>query len=207
MQPASMFKTRLMLLGSVVAIVAACSIQTQAQRPGSAARDAVRAIQQKEMDQLLLLQTLPAKPADNSARLIAVRQIAEDFKELQTTNNKMMAEAWSRQTLHYGFLSEMISHIRAKASRLKLNLNLPQPKAGDKPVSAAAISTADEFRAALLLLDRTVMRFVSNPMFQRPNTIEVKHGTDARRDLEIIIGFADDLKKTAIRLSKVEHSQ
>ena len=118
----------------------------------------------------------------------------------------MMAAAWSKNDLNYEFISEMVSHIRAKASRLRLNLNLPHAKE-EQPLASRSITNPGEFRAALLALDRTIMSFVSNPLFQKPNTIEVKQGSDARRDLEIIIGVADDLKKTAVRLSKVAHSQ
>ena len=194
--------SRLVSAALVLLFLAIVTPQTQAQRPTSSARDNVRAIQQKDMDQLLQLKLLAASREENVVRQMALKEIGADFKELQLLNNKMMSEAWSKQVLDYAFISDMVSHIKAKASRLRLNLNLPQPKTAEKPQGNSAITNADEFRAALLVLDRTIMSFVSNPLFQKPNTIEVRQGADARRDLETIIDLTEDLKKTTARLSK-----
>lgn len=191
----------------LLVILTVCTTQAHAQRPVSTARDAVRAIQRKDMDDQLQLKLLPAKREDTAVRQLALKQIGADFKELQLLNNKMMSEAWSKKELDYGFISDMVSHIRSKASRLRMNLNLPQAKDGEHSFASRSITNSGEFRSALLALDRTIMSFVSNPLFQKPNTIEVKQGADARRDLEIIIGFTDDLKKTAVRLGKLEHPQ
>lgn len=191
----------------LLVILTVCTTQAHAQRPVSTARDAVRAIQRKDMDDQLQLKLLPANREDTAVRQLALKQIGADFKELQLLNNKMMSEAWSKKELDYGFISDMVSHIRSKASRLRMNLNLPQAKDGEHSFASRSITNSGEFRSALLALDRTIMSFVSNPLFQKPNTIEVKQGADARRDLEIIIGFTDDLKKTAVRLGKLEHPQ
>jgi hypothetical protein len=199
--------SRLILAAPVLVILASGTTAVHAQRPISPAREAVRVIQQKDMEEQLNLKLLPAKREDNVARQLALKQISADFKELQLLNNKMMSEAWSKKELDYGFISDMVSHIRSKASRLRMNLNLPQAKTGEQSLANRAITNSGEFRAALLALDRTIMSFVLNPLFQKPNTIEVKQGSDARRDLEIIIGFTDDLKKTAVRLGKLEHPQ
>jgi hypothetical protein len=202
-----LLSSRFSLAGPLLVIVATCTAGVHAQRPVSAAREAVRAIQQKEMEQQLEFKLLPANREQNVSRQLALKQIGADFKELQLLNNKMMSETWSRKELDYGFISDMVSHIRSKASRLRMNLNLPQAKGGEQSLANRAITNSGEFRAALLALDRTIMSFVSNPLFQKPNTIEVKQGSDARRDLETIIGFTDDLKKTALRLGKLEHPQ
>jgi len=199
--------SRLILAAPVLVILASGTTAVHGQRPISPAREAVRVIQQKDMEEQLNLKLLPAKREDNVARQLALKQISADFKELQLLNNKMMSEAWSKKELDYGFISDMVSHIRSKASRLRMNLNLPQAKTGEQSLVNRAITNSGEFRAALLALDHTIMSFVSNPLFQKPNTIEVKQGSDARRDLEIIIGFTDDLKKTAVRLGKLEHPQ
>jgi hypothetical protein len=199
--------SRFCLAGPLLVIMAICTTAAHAQRPVSTARDAIRVLQQKDMEQQLQFKLLPANREENASQQLALKQIGADFKELQLLNNKMMSEAWSKNALDYGFISDMVSHIRAKASRLRSNLNLPQAKAEAHSFANRAITNSGEFRAALLALDRTIMNFVSNPLFQKPNTIEVKQGSDARRDLEIIINFADDLKKTAVRLSKVEHPQ
>lgn len=204
--------SRLSFFAAVFLLTLVPVTHTQAQQGGlnrPSMRDKVRAITRADMDrQLLLNATLPANKDADEARKTVLKQIREDFKELQALNNKMMAEAWAKPSLNYAFVSDMVSHIRGKASRLKLNLNLPQPEAAiENPFSNKTISTANDFRAALMILDRAIMSFVSNPIFQKPNTIEIKQGTDARQALETVINLTDDLKKTASRLGKVQHPQ
>ena len=200
--------SRLVFL-SVAVLLTVTSVNIRAQQAGrnrTSMRDQVRAITRADLDRELLLKTLPANHDTEIARQAVLKQIREDFKELQALNNKMMAEAWSKTSLDYAFVSDMVSHIRGKASRLRLNLNLPQPDATEKPVPNKTISNANEFRAALMVLDRTIMNFVSNPLFQNQNMIEIKQGINARRDLETVISLTDDLKKTASRLGKAPHS-
>jgi hypothetical protein len=168
-------------------------------------RDQVRAIQRAEMDRLLL-SSLPSGNNANSNRIEVLKQIRKDFKELQELNNKMMAHAWERESLEYSFLSDMISHIKEKADRLKMNMHLPEPTKIEKAPSLRAISGPGEFRTALLVLDKTIMRFVNNPSFQTMNTLEIDLAVKARQDLESIIVMTTDLKKTASRLSKLPPS-
>jgi hypothetical protein len=198
----------------VVLLLISCSGDAQAQ---GKMRDQARAIQRAELDRLLLSAT-PAKTDSDANRAAVMKQIREDFKDLQALNNKMMATAWATETLDYSFLSDMVSRIRGKAARLKTNLNLPgpndveeavlDPKATDpKAASDPVVQNASEFRNALLLLDQTIMRFVTNPLFQTPNTIEVNLASKARKDLETVISLTADLKKTAARLQKTANSQ
>lgn len=219
------------LICSLPALLLLISCIGDAQAQGKM-RDQARSIQRAEMDRLLLTAT-PAKTDSDANRAATMKQIREDFKDLQSLNNKMMATAWSTETLDYTFLSDMISRIRGRATRLKTTLNLPgpndleeaalDPKAADpkvsdpktsdpiavgpKAASDPVVNNAKEFRNALLVLDQTIMRFVNNPLFQTPNTIEVNLATKARKDLETVISLTADLKKTAARLQKTANSQ
>jgi hypothetical protein len=199
--------SRPILLIPVLILLASCVAEARGQRasPNSPMRDQVRAIQRAEMDRLLLM-AMPAKTDSEASRVAVAKQIREDFKDLQGLNNKMMAEAWARETLDYSFISEMTSRIRGKATRLKVNLNLPQPGHFEKPAAVPNVGTAREFRRALLVLDQAIMRFVKNPLFQAPNTMEVNQAGKARQDLEDVISLAADLKRTASRLGKTSSS-
>ena len=197
-------KIQLAAIALVLVIVASFFFEARAQRPGTAAqplRDMVRAIERKEMDRLILLKPLPSL-SDEPARQLVLKQIREDFRDLQNLNNKMMSETWARETVNYGLVSDMISQIKGKANRLKLNLNLPATEATKGERSAAPVNDKD-FRASLMILDQTIMRFVKNPVFQSPNTIEVTQATQARQDLEALIELATGLRKVASRLGKV----
>jgi hypothetical protein len=170
-------------------------------------RDQARAIQRADMDRILLM-AVPARGDSESARVAVMKQIRQDFRDLQGLNNKMMADAWAQTTLDYSVVSEMVSRIRGKALRLRTNLNLPTLSDSEKAAADDLdVSNSREFRAALLVLDRTIMSFVNNPLFKEPKTIEVSQATRARRDLETVIELTADLKKFASRLAKVSQSK
>lgn len=196
--------SRFVSAGLFMLILGTAASNALSQRPSNPAREIVRDLQFKDMNRLLEYKLLPPSPADTSARRIVLKQIGEDFHELQALNNRMMSVAWSKSNLDYRFVSDMIARIRGKASRLKGNLNFPEPVPGEKVVSKPAITTERDFREAMLLLDRTIMSFVSNPLFKNANTIEVQQGATARRDLESVLDLTADLKKSASRLGK-EH--
>lgn len=201
--PSSGNRRSLQLLTQIFIVLFACVVATQAQRPGTSnpARDMVRAISQKEMDQLLFLKPILA-PKDDPARKIVLKQINEDFKDLQGLNNKMMAQAWSTPELDYRYISDMVSQIRGKATRLKTNLALPEAKDDEKKQTEDTFSNAEKFRAALLQLDRHIMSFATNPLFQKPDVIEVDLANRASRDLAVVVELSGKLKKTAARLGK-----
>ena len=213
MFPANRTTTAKLTFAIPVLILLSCCIrEAQAQgNTGPSMRDQARAIQRAEMDRLLLLPKTPAKAASDPHHAVLMKQIREDFKDLQELNNKMMATAWAGEPLDYSFLSDMVSRIKGKATRLKTNLNFPSPAdpqavADPKAVPDPAVNNAGEFRNALLVLDKTIMRFVTNPLFQTPNTLEVSLATKARQDIEAVISLTTDLKKTASRLQKSANS-
>jgi hypothetical protein len=153
------------------------------------------------MDQLLFLKPILA-PKDDPARRVVLKQISEDFKDLQGLNNKMMAEAWARPELDYRYISDMVSKIRGKASRLKLNLALPDAEDKKPKQPDQIFSDAEKFRVALLQLDRHIMSFSTNPLFQKPDVIEVDLANRASLDLTMVLELSGKLKKSALRLGK-----
>jgi len=170
---------------------------------GQASRAKVLEINRRERERQLILQPLPAKKDDDSVRLAVLKQIKEDFKNIQGLNNTMMANAWSREELDYDYISDKVSQIRAKAVRLKTNLSLPEAEDVEKKRLDSMVTGVKEFRAALLLLDRSIMSFVTNPLFKEGNVVEVNLATKARRDLETVDQLTNRIKKAASALNKM----
>jgi hypothetical protein len=189
----------------IVVVLSGFAFDAQAQRPGMPSqpnplRDQVLTINRQEMDRLLLLKPIPSL-SDKPARQLLLKQIREDFRDLQNLNNRMMSEAWAREALDYGFVADMISQIRKTANRLKVNLNLPKPGEVNNGRRSYP-SNHKDFRASLLIFDKTIMRFVTNPVFQNANTIDVIQATRARQDLETVIELAFCLRKVASTFGK-----
>jgi len=152
------------------------------------------------MDRLLLW-AIP-KNESESVRLNRFKQIKADFRDLQSLNNKMMADAWSQDTLDYSSIADMVSKIRNKAGDLKEGLSLPEAENSQAAAKSPAVTTFREFRAQLLLLDKTLMSFVNNPVFQANNTVDVDLAKKASADLEHVISLSVDLKQNAQKLRK-----
>lgn len=195
----------LLLIAQTLILLSACTTRTQGQQSGvnhPTLRDKVREIDRMERDRQLLLKPLPVKRDDGSVRLAVLKQIREDFKNIQGLNNTMMADAWAHQELDYGHISESISQIKSKATRLRSNLALPKAKDVEEKQLDLARAGVKEFRAALLLLDKSIMSFVTNPLFQEANVVEVNLGAQASHDLKVIIELSGSLHKSAAALMK-----
>ncbi|HEX8142104.1 MAG TPA: hypothetical protein VF553_05870 [Pyrinomonadaceae bacterium] len=145
------------------------------------------------------------RPAETSGPRLAYMQIKEDFERIQTVHNQMMTMIFSNNVLDYKHIAETTTEIRKRASRLLSNLPLPDSEVADR--DKRTLKGWDELdqgqvKPALLALDDLLMRFVSNPVFQTPEVVDVQQASKAKHDLEDIIKLSAKLKKAAEKLSK-----
>ena len=140
----------------------------------------------------------PASDNSGATRALLLKQNREDFKAIQNINNKMMADVYATEAIDYDRTSAAIAQINAKAIRLKNNLSLPDPKNVKK--KDLTVSGLREFKSALLVMDRSIMTFVTNPIFKERNVMEVESATQASQDLDNIITLSATLKKIADNL-------
>jgi hypothetical protein len=198
--------SQMMTLLSVIlclSLTVVCEVDTavaQSNRGRSSARDIAREIQRVDREQLLLRSPITS-PKTEAARMTLLKKTREDFRALQAVNNKMMAEVWASEQIDYGHTAEMISQIRDKAIALKTNLSLPSDSNAKKPQPPNTINNQKDLREALLVLDRSIMSFVNNPLFQKPDVVEVNQAMQASRDLEAVISLSGDLRKMTARLN------
>ncbi len=193
------YPTRIQLL-FVAVILAGCFGSVQGQGRGVNAERA-RAIERAEMDRILLW-AVPKDKESAAVRLSRFKKIKDDFRDLQSLNNKMMADAWLQDALDYSSIADMVSKIRGKANDLKDALTLPEAENSETALKVPEITTVRQFRAELLLLDKTLMSFVNNPVFQAANTVDVNLAKKASADLEQVISLTLDLKQNAQKLRK-----
>jgi hypothetical protein len=196
------YRMRFQLL--VLAVILAGSFSSAQGQGRGVNADRTRAIEQADMDRLLMW-AVPKDKESESMRVNRFKKIKEDFKDLQALNNKMMADAWMQEALDYSAIADMTSKIRGKANDLKDSLALP---ASEKPQTIEKmpdVTTVRQFRAGLLLLDKTIMSFVNNPVFQAANTMDVNLAKKASADLEQVISLTVDLKQNAQKLRKSAH--
>ena len=189
-------KFQLMLIA--LTLVASSSVQGQRSRN----RDQARRIERAEMERLLLW-AVP-KDESESVRVSRFKKIKDDFRDLQALHNKMMAEAWMKDTLDYSSIADTVSKIRGKANDLKEGLSLPASENPQADLKVPAVASVRQFREELLLLDKKIMSFVNNPVFQAANTVDVNLAKQASADLEHVMLLTVDLKQNAQKLRKTQ---
>jgi hypothetical protein len=190
-----------LLMVTLILAVSVSWVHGQGRSPNS---ERARAIQRAEMDRLLLW-AMPSNKESEANRLSRFKKIKDDFRDLQSLNNKMMADAWLQEMLDYSSIADMVSKIRGKANDLKKSLSLPESDKSATAVTVPSVTTVRQFREKLLLLDKTIIVFVTNPVFQAVNTVDVNQAKKASQDLEQVITLTDDLKQNAQRLRKPTH--
>ena len=192
------YRTIFQLLLIVVTLASSFSV-VHAQ--GNAER--ARAIERADLDRILLW-AVPKDKESESMRQNRFKKIKDDFRDLQSLNNKMMADAWAQDALDYSSIADMVSKIRGKASDLKDGLALPEPENPQTSFKTPAVATVRQFREELLLLDKTIMGFVNNPVFQSGNAMDVNQAKKARANLEQVIVLTVDVKQNAQKLRKAK---
>jgi hypothetical protein len=204
----------LILAGLSLVTVLEVNAQSSEQRPGTTVGvrpgdnsgrlpDSLQPPNIRERQMVLLqMEIEAAKPRTPEEQKLALQQISEDYKKIQIINNKMISDVIPSKAPDYKYVGEMMSEIRKRASRLKFNLRLPKP---DEKIQRRQYKHAKDIpslRAALLLLDQTIMSFVNNPVFTNTDVINVNHASQLGVDLETIVEFTKELGRDTELLSK-----
>ena len=151
----------------------------------------------KELDTILMRKPIPASE-DSSARRARQQQINEDFKSLQALNNKVMTAVTAQGDIDYKSIAAWVGEIKSKATRIKSNLVLPEASKDKQDQANKEMDLKEQF----LAFDKVVESFVTNPIFQNTNVVEVEMAKKASSDLARIIEESGKLKKEATRLAK-----
>ena len=184
---------------AVLIVVTAGNVAKPQSPPKPTPKDIVIESNRKELDNLLLRKPILATD-DNAARQATLKQINEDFKALQILNNSVQTETSNQNSIDYNAISKLMSEIGGRASRLKANLMLPKPQIEKK--KEVQTSSLVDFKGELTTLDKVVLRFTTNPIFQQSGVIDIELAKKASCDLASIIEQSGRLKKAAAKLAK-----
>lgn len=133
---------------------------------------------------------------------LAWTQIREDYKQIQIVNNDLARSVSKGGTLDFEYVAKSMSEVRKRAARLKENLALPEPPKSVERSKAEARTEADPLKTSLSVLDKLIIEFVNNPIFDHAKTVDVQMATKASLDLEKIIELSDHLRKSSEKLKK-----
>jgi hypothetical protein len=143
----------------------------------------------------------PAKAADKRP---VYREVAEDFEKLQLESYHISASAEPAAKPEYKQIEERAAEIKKRATRLKQALALPGDDDDDEqtPRKTEEALTDESLKAAILSLNTTVKSFAWNPIFQKPDVVDLEQSAKASRDLKDILRLCERIRKAARALAK-----
>ena len=186
-------------------IVGASTAAARQMRQPPADRNAKGADRQKEMREKSL-QTLDMQQVlqqRDQARIdAAIKQIKDDFKQIQIIRNEMVHNLVANKPLDYKLISSETAEIHKRADRLKTFLMPPDAEVKSKDPKDHVEFTNDEMKAALVQLCNRIANFIENPVLKSPGTVDVEQSTKAGGDLLLIIELSGNIKRSAEKLNK-----
>lgn len=184
-------------------VVALTPRAPRAQILPQAARDTRRAemdVRQRTLRELERLKKRSAAKTPDRRPLYT--EVAGEFQQLQIVNYSLAGAADPKVALDYARVRRESAEVRKRAARLKAFLSLPEVAEPGKPDDAAGIQTPEALRTAVGRLDALVNSFVWNPVFQKPDVIDLEQSSKASRDLTGIIGLSEQIRKSAEELAR-----
>jgi hypothetical protein len=173
----------------------------QPARPDAVPRQPSVRERQLVMDELRREMDRGAQPRKSEE--LRMSEIAEDYRDLQQVNNKMMAATMRAAAPDYELINKSAADIRRRAERLRENLALPAPEAKEeKRAEPKPAGDAAGMKAALLALDRSIMSFVRSPLFKNTDVLDTEAAAKAARDLAEVIERSRLAAADAGRLGK-----
>lgn len=142
----------------------------------------------------------PADAKDDRHVKALMAQTEEDFTRILTLHNEIARALTSKNALDYKFVSEATGEIKKRASRVQSTLALSLPPEEALQEDQSAQSKNPELKDSLVKLCNHIRSFVTNPTIDKPNTVDAKELSRARRDLESLIQLSGRIKKDAEKL-------
>ncbi|MFN2597197.1 MAG: hypothetical protein ABR563_08440 [Pyrinomonadaceae bacterium] len=162
-----------------------------------------KADEAREMEMKRLELAREARAESSPAARLALRQIGEDFRQMQIVNNEMMRAAFpagAPRALDYDGIAKATAEINRRAARLRANLQFPRAQGDPGGGAGREIGGEREMRSSLLSLDGLITSFVNNPTFRKQGVLDAQESGRAHRDLQAVIRLSQKIRQRADRL-------
>ena len=130
-------------------------------------------------------------------KLLAQMALREDFRKLQIVNNDLMKRRFVPSfSITAKEIRSSLGKIKELAQRLRTSFAIPAIDSDKKSDNNHGPGHFTLSRG-LLLLDKAVMSFVENPMFQQTRVFNTELALQAGKDLNEIVRLSDVLRELA----------
>ena len=133
---------------------------------------------------------------------LAVAELQDDFTRIQIINKDLVLRSSQSKELDTKFVGRSAAEINKRASRLLLNLALPDPPADITRPKLEPISDLKQLRATITALGWKIYRFTKNPMFKEAGVIDAQTALRVRFALDDIVELSLQIKKSSEQLGK-----
>lgn len=130
------------------------------------------------------------------SRKLNYSQIKNDFERIQTIQSAIVKTYVTGRQINYKRIGELAFELNQAARRLDENLLLAVEKA-DKKSSKKEIQEAEQVSDLIVVLDRAIGKFATNPIFKNLNVIEPKSAEKAEFELQNIVRLSSLLAREA----------
>jgi len=124
-------------------------------------------------------------------------QISEDFQRILTRHNELVRAIAANQPINYQFVSDAMSEVKKRSTRLQSSLKLPKPETTSEDSKTESALIGMETKDEIILLCKQIESFVKNPIIEKPGTVDAQALDKARNDLQRIVELSDVMKKQA----------
>ena len=187
--------------GAVVILASALAPFSQAQQSSTTAPrtgrvDALQLELGRQYEQQMIERALAQPNARTRGNLpLSLAEFRSDFLKLQVVNNRLMKSVSSSDPLDLKLIAESTGEIRKLGKRLKANLLLPKTTGASPDSQLEAGPGLAQLRMSLSTLDKLIVEFVSNPLFESAKVVDAELAARAWRDLDEIILLSRQLSQ------------
>lgn len=138
-------------------------------------------------------------PNPDYQKLLAKRALQEDFRQLQVVNNHLMACVFERSplTITNKEIRASLGEIGKLAKRLRINLGIPEVRRDKRSNRVDQVTSNITLSPGLLRMDKAVMSFVNNPVFQQPGVFDSELALRAGNDIADVLQLSELLRGLA----------
>src|SRR6266478_672843 len=190
-----------------VAFLIATAMPTLAQQPPGPPTDRSNPDRERQQDmnrREMLLRgygLTPGRPSNRKQLQALADQVEQDFSRILILHNEIARAISGATSIDYGFVSDAMTEIRKRSSRLQVTLVLKLDESEQRPKKQIGLSDT-QVKDALITLCHQIKSFVTNPVIENPGTVNVEQLNKARQDLQSVVDLSFGIKKTAEKLVK-----